>query len=249
MSSPRLVRLALLTAAAFAPPARGQIMGSTPAAIDLADVAEAGRKASWSRPDVFKVNADGLGWGAAGEQGTRDFWLQTTEPIGIGLSWRPPSVAMIRATVERPGASGMLYARCSADAAHWTTWQLLEPAGPAAAAAATTESFRGTLRIPARDRARYDELRLAYARREDVPWRSDEEALAAEILRREPAFFEASPPFVGYIQLLYEAQLPAARRVKGLKVQVDWVVGGKFLPPSNPADETGRDGPWRFKAP
>ena len=242
MSIPRMARLALIVAATLAPSARGEIIGSTPAAIDFTDAGEAGREANWSHPDVFKVDADGLGWGIVGDQGTRDFWLQT-EPIGVGLSWRPTSIATIRATVDGPGIPGMLYARYSADAEHWTTWQLLEAAEPSA-----TGSFRGTLRVPARDRARYDELRMAYARREDVPWRSDEEALAADILRREPAFFAASPPFVGYVQLLYEAQLPAGRRVKGLKVQVDWWLGGKSLPPTNPADANGRDIPWRFKS-
>ena len=166
--------------------ARGEIIGSTPAAIDFTDAAEAGRQANWSHPEVFKVDADGLGWGVAGDQGTRDFWLRTG-PIGVGLSWRPTSIATIRATVEAPGVPGMLFARYSADAEHWTTWQLLEAAEPSA-----TGSSRGTLRVPACDRSRYDGLRLAYARREDVPWRFDEEALAADILRREPAFFAAA---------------------------------------------------------
>jgi hypothetical protein len=59
----------------------------------------------------------------------------------------------------------MLYARYSADGKHWTTWQHLE-AADAAAANGPTKVFQGTLRVPYRERAPYDKLRLEYARRE-----------------------------------------------------------------------------------
>jgi hypothetical protein len=228
-------------------PVLGEIHSNTRYTLDLTDAPEAARKARWSDPKRITVTPEGLGWGGRDDQGSRDVWLQTG-PIGIGLSWRPTSVASIKARVERPGASGMLYARYSADGKHWTTWQHLEAAGPAAGTG-PAEVFQGTLRVPYREGARYHELRLEYARRDDVPWSSDEEALVQEVLKREPQFFERSTPFIGYVQFLYEAQLRGGQRIKGLQVDVDWWLSGKHHPPKDEGARKGREVPWRFKAP
>jgi hypothetical protein len=228
-------------------PARADIHSNTRYTLDLTDPPEAARKATWSDPKRITVTPEGLGWGGREDQGSRDVWLQTA-PVGIGLSWRPTSVASIKARVERPGASGVLYARYSADGKHWTTWQPLEAAAPAAGKG-PTEVFQGTLRVPYREAARYHELRLEYARRDDVPWGSDEEALAREVLQREPQFFERSTPFIGYVQFLYEAQLSGGQRIKGLQVDVDWWLSGKHRAPKDEAARKGREVPWRFKAP
>jgi hypothetical protein len=227
--------------------ARGEIDSSTPFALDLTSAKVAAQKAKWAHPDGVKVTADGLGWGTAADRASLDFWLET-EPVAVGLSWRPTSIATIRATVKQPGNSGMLYARYSTDAKHWTTWQLLEEATPAKEGAATQE-FHGTLRVPYRERQGYDKLRLEYARRDDVPWASDEEALVKDILGRDPKFFERSTPFIGYVQFLYEAQLLGGQRLKGLDVDVGWFLSGIHRPPKD--EETGkvREVPWRFKAP
>ena len=167
----------------------GEIEASTPYTLDLTHAKEAPKKAKWSQPDHFNITPDGLGWGTAADKGSRDFWLET-EPVGIGLSWRPTSIATIRATVDQPGRSGMLYARYSADCKHWTTWQLIDELGQAKEGAKTQE-FHGTLRVPYREREEYDKLRMDYARRDDVPWRSDEEALAVEILKARAEIFRA----------------------------------------------------------
>jgi hypothetical protein len=111
-----------------------------------------------------------------------------------------------------------------------------------------TEVFRGTLRVPYREQARYTELRLEYSRRDDVPWSSDEEALVKEILKREPAFFEKSTPFIGYVQFLYETQLRGGQRMQGLKVEVNWFVGGPHHAPKDESAYKVRNVPWRFKA-
>jgi hypothetical protein len=223
-----------------------EIDSSSTFRLDLTNANEAAKKAKWSDPDRITVRPEGLGWGQGNEQGSRDVWLQT-EPMGIGLSWRPTSMASIKASVERPGTSGMLYARYSADGKHWTTWQHLE--ADAAAANGPTRVFRGTLRVPYRERAPYDKLRLEYARREDVSWSSDEEALVKEILKGEPKFFETCAPFIGYVQFLYETQLSAGQRMKSLHVDVNWWVGGKHQPPKDESARKGRDAAWRFKAP
>lgn len=224
-----------------------EIDSNTAYTLDLTNAKEVPKKATWSDPDRITVTPEGLGWGNRDDRGSRDLWLQT-EPIGIGLSWRPTSIASVKVTVERPGTSGMLYARYSADGKNWTTWQHLE-AADRPARDGSKELFQGTLRVPYRERARYDNLRLEYARRDDVAWCSDEEALAKEILHREPKSFEKSTPFIGYVQFLYEVQLRGGHRMKGLQVEVNWQLSGIHHPPKDESARKGRDGPWRFKAP
>jgi hypothetical protein len=140
----------------------------------------------------------------------------------------------------------MLYARYSADGKHWTTWQLLPEFGPGGG---RVQEFRGKLRVPYRERARYEELRLAFARREDTAWASDEEALAREIVKGKPGFFGKAVPFIGHVQLLYEARLPAGVRLQKIDLEVAWQVSGKHLPPKEAKTAVGRDVPWRFIAP
>ncbi len=221
-----------------------EIVGSTPYKLDLTDAKEAGKAATWSSPEQITVTPEGLGWGTPAERGSRDFWLET-KPIGIGESWRPASDARIRATTEL-GSSGLLYARYSADGKHWTTWQHLEEVGQAVG---TRQVFQGTLRVPYRDQANYTRLRMEYARRENVPWRSDEEALVKEILERDPRFFEQTTPFIGYVQFLFESQLAGGDRLKGLQADIHWELGGKHQPPKDERDRIGRNVPWRFQAP
>ena len=102
--------------------------------------------------------------------------------------------------------------------------------------------------MPKREREHYDKLRLEYARRQDVPWASDDEALLKELLKRNPAFFEKGIPFVGYVQFLYEAQLEGGPRIQSLEVEVAWQISGKHQPPMDKKTRDGRDGPWRFLA-
>jgi hypothetical protein len=139
---------------------------------------EAPKKAKWSEQNRITVHPDGLGWGTRDDQGSRDVWVET-EPISIGLSWRPTSIATVKVTVERPGISGMLYVRYTADGKHWTTWQYLEQAAQVAGNG-LTETFQGMVRVPYRERETYEKLRMEYARRQDVPWSSDEEALVRD---------------------------------------------------------------------
>jgi hypothetical protein len=216
-----------------------EIISSTDYALDLTK-GKAAPKAEWADPDRIKVTDEGLGWGKSAEEGSRDFWLQT-EPIGIGTSWRPTSITTVKATIEGTGSDGLLYARYSADGKHWTTWQQLDSKGKG--------TFQGTLRVPYRESKRYHELRLDYARRADVDWGSDEEALARDILKREPTFFAKSTPFIGYVQFLYETQLRGGQRIKALKVNADWWLSGLHHPPRKAGADKDRDIPWRFKAP
>ena len=243
-----MARIDLVTVLAWEGTAFAVIESSTTYKLNLTDVKEAPKKAKWSDPDRIEVTGQGLGWGSRDDEGSRDFWVQTA-PIGIGLSWRPTSGASIKATVMHTGTAGLLYARYSVDARRWTAWQLLESAGKGRTTSFPTEVFQGTLRVPHRESARYHELRLEYSRRDDVPWRSDEEALVKEIFKREPAFFEKTTPFIGYVQFLYEAQLHGGDRVKGIQADFGWIVGGKHHAPKDEKSWEGRDLPWRFEAP
>jgi hypothetical protein len=73
-------------------PAHASILGISNLEVKFADGADGQDKAKWSEPDRIQIHADGLGWGTSADQGARDFWLQTTEPIALGESWRPPIV-------------------------------------------------------------------------------------------------------------------------------------------------------------
>lgn len=110
-------------------------------------------------------------------------------------------------------------------------------------------TFEGEVRVTYRDRAKYDELRLRYARREDVDWSSDEDAMVRELVKNDPKLFEKSLPFVGYVQFLYEKSLPSGHRIKSLDVHVDWWLSGIHGAPRDPKTYKEKSGPWQFKAP
>jgi hypothetical protein len=73
--------------------------------------------------------------------------------------------------------------------------------------------------------------------------------LVKEILKQQPKYFETHTPFIGYVRFIYEAQPRGGQRMTGLKVSMDWMLGGKHFPPKYGNAWKGRDGVWRFKAP
>ena len=236
----------VLAAACFAclQSADGSILGVSSGSVDLADADEAQKKCSWSDPDRVQVTSKGLGWGNSADEGSRDFWIQTTEPIALGESWRAPVSANIRATVEHEGKPGALYVRYSVDAKHWSDWQALRAAMPKE----DSHTFQGEIRVPYREQREYRELLQAYMRREDVPWGSDEGALAKELVAKDAEFFRRQKPFIGYVQFLYEGQLRGGERIKGIKAEVTWGMGGVHTIPKDATVYKDRGGPWRFKA-
>ncbi len=239
---------ALITVAGFtsARPAYGGILGISTAEVDLTDANESGKKCSWSDPAQIQVESKGLGWGTAADEGSRDFWIQTIEPLALGESWRPPMSAHVRVTIDLVGTPGMLYVRHSPDAKHWSEWQVMQAATPAKEAKG--QSFQGEIRVPYREQGPYRELLQAYSRREDVPWASDEEAFVKELVAKDADYFRRQKPFVGYLQFLYETQLHGGERIAGIKAEVSWAVGGVHAVPKNPNVYKARSGPWRFKA-
>jgi hypothetical protein len=216
---------------------------------------EVAKRVTWTKAARLKLGPRGLLFDAPGPEAL-DLTLQTIEPFATGLSWRPAGSVSIRATlVPAPApirldngqsytpAPGQLFVRYSPDAKHWSTWQPL---------ASTTEAkgvrFTGQLVVPRQASAEYHALVARYMKL-DVPWRSDEEACVRWILRSQPGFFAKHQPFIGYLQLLYEASLAGGQRLERLDVDVSYGIGGLHLAPKDPKARQGREGPWRFKAP
>jgi hypothetical protein len=216
------------------------IEGHSTFSADLVKDKQAAKKMTWAEPEHFRVDAKGLGWGKKGDGGSREFSLQT-EPLGLGLSWRPTTYASITATLAGDFNPGDLYVRYSADRKHWTTWQCLHRDGT------QPHVFQGLVSVPNRERNRYDELRMTFRRSKDVVWCCDEEAFAQELTKDDPAFFQKSTPFVGYVQFLYETRLRAGDRIESINIGAVWSVGGKSVLPKDPKVQEDRDGPWRFQ--
>ena len=193
-----ILALAIVACLAIVPSARGAILGESSGVLDLTDADQARKKCVWSDSDRIQVGPKGLGWGSSADEGHLDFWLQTTEPIALGETWRAPMSASVRVNVDHAGKPGALYVRYSVDAKHWSDWQVLKATGPKEGS--SSQAFQGELRIPQREREKYQELLQAYMRREDVPWSSDEEALAKELVATDAEFFRKQKPFIGYVQ-------------------------------------------------
>ena len=226
--------------------AQGGILGMSSAEVNLTNADEAQKQCAWSDPARIQVGEKGLGWGTSADEGSRDFWLQTTEPLALGESWRPPISANVRVTIDHVGTAGILYVRHSPDAKHWSEWQMVPSAAPLKDAKG--KFFQGEIRVPYREQGPYRELLQAYSRREDVPWASDEEAFVKELVAMDADYFQRQKPFIGYVQFLYETQLHGGERIKGIKAEVSWAIGGVHAVPKNPDIYKARSGPWRFKA-
>ena len=84
----------------------------------------------------------------------------------------------------------------------------------------------------------------------EVPWASDEEAAVKWILKeKNPNFLEEDIPFVGYLQFRYESSLRGGERLKGIKINASYGVGGLHSTPNDESVYKDQDGPWRFKTP
>jgi hypothetical protein len=229
-------------------------MGSTRYTIDFSKPEEAAKKARWSDPQLIETTTDGLGWEGEGKS-KRDMWIES-EPIAVGLWWRPTHSVSIQATLDPPGRytftrnsvafpSGSLFVRYSPDARNWSSWQVLNRPTPKDRTD-PKQQYVGRLGVPRRDMERYNDYLRQYMAL-DVPWKSDEEATVKWILEQEPDFFEKSLPFIGYVQFLYEASLPGGQRLKELRFEIEWGVGGIHAIPRDGFVHR-ESGPWRFRA-
>lgn len=245
------ISLVLLTPDAF-----GAMMGGKRAVLDFTKPDAVKKQAAWSPADRLDMTEAGLGWDGAANA-SFDVWIQTTEPIAIGWSWRPVQSAHVSAEIIPAGKftfrgrgttfpSGTLYVRHSPDTKHWSAWQVLQAQAPRDKEK-PKQRYNGQIRIPYREREAYGKLLRHYSRM-DVPWKSDEEAAVRWILKKDPKFFERPAPFIGYVQFLFEISLKGGRRIEKITLDMSYGAGGMHSLPRDPDAQKNRHGPWRFKA-
>jgi hypothetical protein len=131
-------------------PTHAVMSGQQSVVLDFTKPGEISAKVQWSDPEYIEATSDGLGWDPTGQTRlprsewhrlSRDVWVETTELIAVGWSWRPVSAVRVRAERVPSGeftfgdnsityASGQLFARYSPDAVHWSTWHVLPVQAP-----------------------------------------------------------------------------------------------------------------------
>ena len=101
--------------------------------------------------------------------------------------------------------------------------------------------------LPQRERRQYGEYLAEYSKL-DVPWKSDEEAAVAWILKRTPDFFDRSLPFIGYVEFLFEFPFQGGQRLTRLQATAACGMSGLHYPPKDEnAFKDRQNLPWRFK--
>lgn len=237
------------------------ILDAKQVSIEFTNAVDATAKATWSTPDRVTVSTNGLGWDGE-PAASRDGWIQT-KPLAIGLSWRPTSAISVRVTIQPPPSEivlnsgqrttpdgGDVYVRYSPDMAHWSSWQVLQRGEPQSnqEKQGPGRHYSGMLRVPNADRDEYSRLLSEYAK-QDVPWKSDEDAAVRWILERQPDFFVKHLPFIGYVEFRYEGGFYGGQRFRSLKADVSCGMSGLHAPPKDKDAYRDRDSkPWSFRA-
>lgn len=235
-------------------PAEASGIGMTGLTIDFTKPDEARNLARWDDMDIIQCGPQGLGWGGEKRKDrntSRPATVRTIVPMGIGASWRPSRNAQIAVKLAWKGehaarAHGHLYVRYGCDGEHWSEWRNVPRVRTAKLQA--QKEYRTELRVRNADRAAYDELLSEYAKRDDVPWKSDEEAAVTWLLEKRPDFLERARPFIGYVEFLYETEFRGGTHLASLEANVIWVLPGAHYPPKDKQARAGREGPWCWKA-
>jgi hypothetical protein len=100
-----------------------------------------------------------------------------TKPVGVGLSWRPARSVNIEVEINPPGEfvfkgnsitcpSCSLYACYSADALHWSNWQVLKKDIPKDQNE-SKQKYSGTISVTQTQSQEYNELRMQYQKKEN----------------------------------------------------------------------------------
>jgi hypothetical protein len=249
----------LLIVHSWAATANCAILSASEWAIDFTDTNDAKVKATWSETNYITVTEEGLGWDGK-EESSRDMWFQTTE-LAIGLSWRPAQSANLVVELEpaarpvrlstgktRHPSAGAMFVRHSPDGRHWSSWQAMQLKDSQDKQKSKYE-YTAVVRVPRMNREKYLEYNRLYQQL-DVPWKSDAEALVEWIVERDPNFFEKPPPFIGYLQFLYETSLFGGQRIARFHATAGWAVSGLHDIPRDPNVECSRaNTPWRYRLP
>lgn len=250
----KYIACSILVVCSFAALCNGVIDSANTLTINFKDPNDAKAKATWSEPNLINVISQGLGWDGQ-KNACRDSWIMTKE-LAIGLSWRPTQCANITVELEPllktvtldngqtfTPSIGIMYVRHSPDAKHWSSWQVMKLNDQKA----SKYQYNAEVRVPYKDRREYEGYVRQYWSR-DVLWKSDEEAIVKWIVENDPNFFEKPPPFIGYVQILYETCLYGSQRLTRMDLMAGWGVGGKS---SIPKDENilkeRANTPWRYR--
>lgn len=231
------------------------ILDSKELTIDFTKENDVVEKAVWFPAEMVKVTAKGLGWD--GEvNASREGWIHT-KPMAVGLSWRAASAVSLRVEIAPAPVqytmsngqkatpwAGEAFARYSPDGVHWSSWQVLARDEKKL----EVRAFSGQLAVPQLERRRYGEYLSEYSKL-DVPWKSDEEAAVAWILKQTPDFFTRSLPFIGYVEFLYEFPFQGGQRLTNFQATAVCGMSGLHYAPKDEAAFKDRENlPWRFKA-
>jgi len=258
--------LLLLATIASLYPAYADMMENRDVVLDFTNREQIIERAKWSDPQYVVLTEKGLSLVMDERDGvppgeyhkvSRDIWIETTDPIAVGWSWRPVYSMHIRAERFPSGEftfgensvaypSGTLYVRYSPDSVHWSTWQAIDVQAPKDKTS-PRQIYSGIIGVPNRERAEYSALTSEYSKK-DVPWKSDEEAAVKWILETEPDFFEQHLPFIGYVQFLYEVSLRGDESIQKLDINLNYGAGGMHSIPKDKEIYEDHKGPWRFKA-
>lgn len=214
-----------------------------------------GRPEGLDVPDPKLLNVTDAGFGWDGEANShRDAWIKT-KPIPVAYEWRPPTRCPI-SVVVKPGRAerttstgtkyrpyvGDIYARYSADRKNWSSWHQFKRNS-------TTDeevAFNVSLGVPHADRLEYDRWLNEYQQL-DVPWISDETAAAKWIDQQDPTYFDKHIPYIGYVELLYEAQIPGDQRIESLEISWSYAVSGLHAPPRDDDAYKADRQKWSFR--
>jgi hypothetical protein len=224
------------------------IFSSSRLTIDFTDPNDARTKAIWSEPNLITTTKQGLGWDGT-ESSSRDIWFQTVE-LPIGLCWRPAQSANIVVEVEptgktRDSCAGAMFVRHSPDARHWSSWHAIQLKDPQDKQKSKYE-YTTLVAVPRKNRKEYVQYHLQYQQL-DVPWKADADALAKWIIEREPNFFDKPPPFIGYLQFLYEVSLTGGQRIARFDAVASWAVSGLHVRPNDPDFRMNLASPWGYR--
>jgi hypothetical protein len=150
-----------------------------------------------------------------------EIWV-ATQPIPVGLSFRPATSVNVNVLVEAvPNSFSFLrsHFRYSCDRVHWSTWYNLSEK--------KTDSvyrYSSWVSIPNVAQKEYSLLARDWLKTSPA-WSSDEHALCEWIAKNNPKFFATEFPFIGYIQIRLEGETQGMR-LHSITVNTDNSVSG-----------------------
>ncbi|MFA6287865.1 MAG: hypothetical protein WC661_10820 [Opitutaceae bacterium] len=237
-------------------------------------------KATWGGPTEHPLDfkAGGLGSESVMERGEIDAWVRTN-PMALGSWGQPWRFAGFSVEVQgfkdgQRSCVARVFVRHSPDRKHWTTWSAMSlktaeeleaerivmkknfknSLGPFGDESRPLDQwnkavFHCSLEVPRTTRASYEQLLEAFAKTKPPRPKFQEDAVRW-ILAQYPHYFENQPPFLGYVQFLFEINVgQSPRRLKSVTIGgfslSDELMG--HLTDANRAEYEGKK--WSFVAP